>query len=294
MIAGVIEVLRDIHARYVLARKRDWFQHIELSDELLKVLVDQIEIVLCNDWHVPETPRAATKEWIGASDACDYGWGFVILKGHDSGRFVNRTKMPDGTSVPGAGFPASLFNMHIYVKEIYAALQLIAHVCKHATGEPATLTLLMDNTAGMHSFQKWYTKNRVALFLLKRAHKMLKEKNIELIVKWVKSEDNPSDAPSRFEEVNDDLCVKGIELAMGLWEYEHNPAPRRTHIEKDNDVPTSNPTMTQVELDALQEDDMEVDDDLLHEVNLCHPDVEIPVITQEGLASLFQVLVGEQ
>ena len=81
-------------------------------------------------------------------------------------------------------------------------------MCKHATGEPATLTLLMDNTAGMHSFQKWYTKNRVAMFLLKRAYTKLKEKNIELIVKWVKSADNPSDAPSRFEEVDDDLCVK--------------------------------------------------------------------------------------
>lgn len=167
-------------------------------------------------------------------------------------------------------------------------------MCKHATGEPATLTLLMDNTAGMHSFQKWYTKNRVAMFLLKRAYTKLKEKNIELIVKWVKSADNPSDAPSRFEEVDDDLCVKAIELAMELWEYEHTNAPRRTHKEKDNDIPTNNPPLTQGEVDPFSEDDLEVNENLLHEVNSCHPDEDIPVITQEGLASLFQVLVGEQ
>lgn len=122
MIAGVIEVLREIHTRYELSRKRDWYQHIELPDDMLKLLVEQMESLLLNEWHVPETPKAATREWIGASDACDYGIGFVILRGHDSGRFVNRTQLPDGSSVPGAGFPASLLNMHIYVKEIYAAL----------------------------------------------------------------------------------------------------------------------------------------------------------------------------
>ena len=122
VIAGVIEVLREIHTRYELSRKRDWYQHIELPDDMLKLLVEQMESLLLNEWHVPETPKAATREWIGASDACDYGIGFVILRGHDSGRFVNRTQLPDGSSVPGAGFPASLLNMHIYVKEIYAAL----------------------------------------------------------------------------------------------------------------------------------------------------------------------------
>ena len=154
----------------------------------------------------------------------------------------------------------------------------------------------MDNTAGMHSFQKWYTKNRVAMFLLKRAYTKLKEKNIELIVKWVKSADNPSDAPSRFEEVDDDLCVKAIELAMGLWEYEHTNAPRRTHKEKDNDIPTNNPPLTQGEVDPFSEDDLEVNENLLHEVNSCHPDEDIvrrcgDVIAVGFLQLLLQQLV---
>ena len=55
------------------------------------------------------------------------------------------------------------------------------------------------------------------------------EINTKLIVIWLKSADNPSDAPSGFEEINDDRCVKGI-ISDGslVSNFELNPLQLHT------------------------------------------------------------------
>ena len=75
--------------------------------------------------------------------------GFVFLRGLKSG-WICQPYNDARRSLSGAVFPAFPFTCTIVSREFTPPL--ITRVCKHATGEPATLTLHMDNTAGMHSF----------------------------------------------------------------------------------------------------------------------------------------------
>ena len=101
-IAGVrVAFLRDLHSLRVISTRYGR-------------LVARVESSPTNGMFLKPGPQAAG--WIGGSDACDYRWGLVILKGHDSGQAVNRAQSPDGTSVLGAIFPVSLLHMHICVK----------------------------------------------------------------------------------------------------------------------------------------------------------------------------------
>lgn len=159
------------------------------------------------------------------------------------------------------------------MKEVYAGLQTIKSVCDLASGEAATLTLLIDNTACMHSFDKWYSKNREARYMLRRAYKMCHEKNITLIVKYVKSEDNAADRVSRFLEIDDnslvpfdDLCRKCVALSKDLFAYPHDPSlDRRSWMKERNaDTPLND--------DPMSEDDLDTAADFWYDVESCDPE----------------------
>ena len=106
-LSDVIEILRGLHEKYNLHRKRDWYQGIVLSNLELDILKDSMEKILLNPWHHSQSFCAPTREWIAVSDASDHGFGFVILQGSPE-RLFNTSLNHLGTTTPGSRFPGAL------------------------------------------------------------------------------------------------------------------------------------------------------------------------------------------
>ena len=287
-IHDVIDALRYIHTKYQLKYKRDWYIVIVLPDALIKTLRTHMDSILLNIWHEPAIPQTAVRQWVAASDASDFGWGYVVLRGQDGPYVINT----DNLGAPGQKFPAELQDSHIFIKELYAAVRLIKKIASMCDGRPSTLTLLMDNTAAMHCLQKGYSKNDAGRALVKRIFAMAKEANIVLTILWIASDDNPADAPSRLCKIEVALCTRALELADGLWRYELTGAARR---KKWNDSPADSPhDEAAVNSEgSLFDDDQDVNDDIFDELDSCDPD-EDNATMQEGLGRLISVLDGEQ
>ena len=101
-IAGVrVAFLRDLHSLRVISTRYGR-------------LVARVESSPTNDMFLKPGSQAAG--WIGASDACDYGWGFVILKGHDSGPSCQPSTITRRNLCARCYFSVSLLHMHICVK----------------------------------------------------------------------------------------------------------------------------------------------------------------------------------
>ena len=284
----MIDALRYIHTKYQLKFKRDWYKIIVLPDSLMKTLRAHMDMILVNPWHEPAIPQTAERQWVAASDASDFAWGYVVLRGQNGPYIINTDKL----GAPGQKFPAELQDSHIFIKELYAAVRLIKKIASICDGRPSTLTLLMDNTAAMHCLQKGYSKNDAGRALVKRIFAMAKEANTQLTIIWIASDDNPADAPARLCKIEDVLCTRAMELADGLWRYELTGAARR---KKWNDIPADSPhDEAAVNSEgSLFDDDQDVNDDIFDELDSCDPD-EDDAIMQEGLGRLISVLDGEQ
>ena len=284
----VIDVLRSLHERYQLKYKRDWYQAITLSDKDVRVLCAKMDMILVNPWHEPVIHQTAVRQWVAASDASDFAWGYVVLRGQSGPYLINT----DNLGKPGQAFPIDLQKTHIFIKELYAAVRLIKMIASISDGQPADLTLLMDNTAAMHCLQKGYSKNDAGRALVKRVFQLAKDANIRLTIKWIASDDNPADNPSRLMIIDEALCARALELADDVWRYEFTGAARR---KKWNDVPDDKPhDAAAVENNAMFDDELlDVNDDIMDELDSCDPD-EDDATMHEGLSRLFNVLVGEQ
>jgi len=276
-ITDAINSLKFIHEYYKLERKRDWYSQVSLPEELLAVLSVRMEAILKNEWHIPSVPSSAPLLWVAASDASDFAWGFVVLRGPSDCPMVSLSE--DGS--PGVSFPKTLKGARIFIKEMYAALKLITHVaalnsCHHLI----ELTLLMDNTAAMHCIRNWFSKNEAGNRLLKRIYEIAKGANIIIKVIWIGTDENPADEPSRLVEIKDWKCKQALDFVDGYWHYQHKGEQRR---QKWCDVPECSSADIAFEREVAEEDplnlcsneDMDDErnafDELHEELNSCHP-----------------------
>ena len=124
------------------AWKMSWdYRGVSLSTGERQDLEDEWTHVELNPWRCQQEQRNATTELFVATDACNEGWAFVVL---DSG----------GQVLQSSGFIAfddQLRGRHIYIKELFAAIQGIRVCQKDST---ARVYVITDNTACAWGFKK--------------------------------------------------------------------------------------------------------------------------------------------
>jgi len=264
-IADCVEALKYIHEHYELKRKRDWFQTVVLPEKLLRNISSRMEVIMKNEWHSPKLSETASVPWVAASDASDFAWGFVILRGPDGTPIVSG----ENSASPGLSFPKNLRDACIFIKEMYAALKTVTHVAALNRGRHfIELTLLMDNTAAMHCIRNWYSKNAAGNRILKRIYAILREANITIRVVWIGTDDNPADEPSRLRKIVGCKCLRALDFCDGVWAYTHEGRERR---KKWNDVQDATTADEKLASEVCNEDDREALDELHEGMLSCHP-----------------------
>jgi len=317
----VIDAIRYVHMNYTVRRKKDWYQRIDIPPQILAILRGHMLLILRNEWHEEPIPEKTTNEWVAASDASEFGTGYVILHGqrgspHHDADFNGR---------PGSALPQELVGVHIYILELYGAFRCIQAVAQMNQGKPTSLHLLMDNTAAKAAIHKKYSSNKYALEIIKRIHFLCQRNNIVLTISWIASDDNPADEPSRRLSCSGPSwaakCRKALDFAAGKWSYAYTG---NTRHEKLHDVPsdagtfpvdTSSEDEEDVDGDDTDitdavypkptwlsdddesdfaSDDEEVEERLLKELDECFPEGSDPASMQMGFISLLRILDGER
>jgi len=310
----VIDAIRYVHTHYDVRRKKDWYQPIELTPRIDAILRGHMLQILKNEWHEEAAPEHLFETWIAASDASEFGTGYVILQGQ-RGAYVHDIDSYD--NLPGSRLPQSLIGVHIYILELYGAYRTVEAVAQRSKNQPVKLILIMDNTAAKAAISKWYSSNKHALDIIKRIHALAKASNIDLSIVWMASEDNPADAPSRRMRCHADSswmskCEKALSFVAGKWSYEYIGGARH---EKLHDVPidtldsslSSDDESFKMESNTHPDDlwdseddnseftsvNDEIEDKLLHELDTCYPDGTDPTSMRAGFLQLLRILDGE-
>jgi len=315
----VIDGIRFVHDVCTLRRKKDWYQCIQLPTELLAILRGHMLIVLRNEWHEEPIPQKSVHTFVAASDASEFGTGYVILRGQ-RGDYLHDSDANDFQ--PGSCLPRELVGVHIYILELYAAWRLVQKVATLTNGEPSTLTLIMDNTAAKSAIEKWYSSNKEALKIIRRIRWAANRANLTLKIIWIASGDNPADEPSRRLSCHSSAlwrtkCKKALDFADGKWGYAYSgrlrheklydvpsgeesflpPPPKYTpEGHDDNEINElvsnhGNQDNWSPEDDAASDDDVE--ENLLNELDSCYPKNVNHVTMREGFERLLSILDGE-
>ena len=177
------------------ARRSSW----DTADKQLNTEVKSLDISALLDrvlggaftWRTSEpTP---SNEVIIASDASKLKWAYLIYK--------------DGfiESASNNGFwNANLLVAHIFVKELTAAIWAIEKVLDTTT-QPTRIIIATDNSATAAVLRRMYSTTAIGRELTQRIMQRLADQRCVLEVIQVKSEENPSDAPTRSKPVNSEL-----------------------------------------------------------------------------------------
>ena len=171
--------LRSIHD--CVATRRTWDSNVRLSKQALRDL----------DWWTVLPER-----WIGRSlytsptttevfsDASGFAWGGTC-----------------GSQVAHGRFTATEAQHHITIKEMIAAHKTILSFLPALSGQHVLFN--EDNQAVQYCLQNRTTKCKIMMKVLRRLYALLDLHSITLTVVYVKSADNPADAPSRHVDVHD-------------------------------------------------------------------------------------------
>ena len=195
-------------------RNADWDAPISTSGissddiEFLRSRIDQI--VSNNIFHtITKVPGSAVIEC--ASDACGCGidkkgdvvqaagYGYVIWK--EGAVDIAASQLQQEL------FPEKLSQAHIYILEMYAALQCIKRAA--SLNPNGTIRLAEDNTAVLSSLRNGFSHNHVANEMIQRVYRCLEQSGCRLEVIPVPSAANAADAPSRGAPYSwevDELC----------------------------------------------------------------------------------------
>ena len=171
-----IRALRELHPIV------SWNELFE--PEYMDTLRAELRFVLQNDWQLLSRPYADGKnrEVIAvASDASDYGCGYIILP-------------PDK--------PMSIYSndalfekeVHIYIKEFIAAKMAVEATCARGY---KSIRLLVDNAAVAAAIRRRYSTNHVANRILKEMFETIESQEGTLEVLSIPGCWNPADEPSR-------------------------------------------------------------------------------------------------
>lgn len=174
----VLDVLRRASAA---AWKGTWASAtVVLTNEERAAFAAEVRNANVQQWFCSGPP--ARRIVFMASDASDKLWGF--------------TEMEDGMVVKVAGpfaYPPDIQENHIFIKELYAAIECIAWA-KRERPETDRIHLLIDNTAAAVVLTRRYSSNA-------KANVLLAGVNVALRVITVPSEVNVADSPSRGKAI---------------------------------------------------------------------------------------------
>lgn len=173
----IINILRRVSSH---AQKYSWNdQNIILSDSEKDHIGELWSRVTKPPWLSGFVDVPLTETAYLATDACDDGWGFVII-GLD-GQLLHKSEQQS--------FPKELRDKHIYLKELYAVVQGVRLTSEHIPTAQKIIAVC-DNTAVVGSIRRMYSCNLLAM-------KYIGEIKLQVHMVSVASDDNVADAPSR-------------------------------------------------------------------------------------------------
>ena len=204
-------------------RNNKWDEPLEncITQEDVKFLRDRIHDISHNnvfrtiDLHTPPTVVLC------ASDASNEGYGFVVWKGG----VVEKTH----SALSQMQFPKNLESAHIYIKEMYAAMQCIERTT--LAFPHSTVRLAEDNSAVVWALRNGYSHNKISNEYIQRIHRCLSHTGCKLQVVPVPSKCNAADAPSRGWAYNVDVdaacreILEAFDAGLGKVKQTRAPAP---------------------------------------------------------------------
>lgn len=172
------------------AAKIGWDGVSESATQCVTKLLPRLPVVLANEW-INKSQVACTSDLYAASDSSGPKWCYLVWRGLTLVKNEHKS------------WTGSALLAHIFVKELLAAVMCIEYICTWC--EPQTMIhIAIDNTAACHVLRRLYSSTKVGLELANRVLKALRSKEAGLDVVSIKSEENPSDAPTRNREVSSD------------------------------------------------------------------------------------------
>lgn len=182
-------------------RNNKWDEPLKncLLPEEIVYLRDRLHDIINNNVFRSIDPRMPDETILCASDASDNGYGFVIWQND----IVDKAT----SALTQISFPSNLSKSHIYIKEMYAAMQCIEKV---ANAHPNSIVRLAeDNTAVVWALRNGYSHNKISNEYILRIVACLRNKNCKLQIVPIPSKCNAADAPSRgwpYNNVADADC----------------------------------------------------------------------------------------
>jgi hypothetical protein len=201
--------------------KKDWNEPITFEENDI-IRIEQLKMavrtICSNEWVVPKRIEISSNLFL-ASDASDRRAGVVFLNGSVTKplwmthRFKERAR-----------------HSSIFMKELMAVLLAVRFARKHCSQpwERCHLHIAVDNTAAIGAIEKGYSPNKAACIVIKAILDLIPISR--LTIKYVKSEDNSADEPSRRKRLVSSKIRKNLDLLQGRFEY-----PRTSTLKNDRE-----------------------------------------------------------
>ena len=178
-----------------------------INSEEIEYLRSRIHAIVNSNIFRTFQAAPSTATVLCASDACDFGYGYVTWEDD-----IIQASLSELTQ---QAFPAKLCDHHIFLKEMWAALQCIERITETRT--KSHIVIAEDNTAVAWALRNRFSHNKHANEMIQRVEKALDAAECTLQVVSVPSALNAADAPSRgwkYDNKIDIDCRAAINQAM--------------------------------------------------------------------------------
>lgn len=177
-----------------LAEKESWSGSTRLSRQSLRDL--EWWMTMPSKWNGRDVCHAAVTRLLW-TDASDFAWGAKLY----TGKLEEINAEQPGENVPGpethGALTAEQKKDAITVNEMRAAIWAVEAFLPQLQG--CSLRMMQDNQAVMFIVRKLSSKNRALLGLVRRFWALCDLHNIRVKMDYVRSAENPADAPSRWK-----------------------------------------------------------------------------------------------
>jgi hypothetical protein len=204
-----INLLRKFSPR--CKAKVEWKKPLTLQDEdaaAIRRLKEALRRACLNPWTSPPKPKTHLDLFL-ASDASDRRAGVVFINSGNKNLLWLTHRFKDEAR-----------KNSIFMKELMAILLAVRFAKKHCTHEweECHIHIAVDNTAAIGALQKGYSPSEGACLIIKAILDVVPASR--LTVKYVKSEDNSADEPSRRKAPQSLKVKRNLDLLQGKFEYD--------------------------------------------------------------------------
>jgi RimJ/RimL family protein N-acetyltransferase len=175
------------------AHATGWDSCIILSDAEVAAVASRWSELTRNPWGTVDSSSqgVSTRSIYLASDSSSFAWGGVLLPERDT---AFSEPLADG--IVQARFGPEWKEVHIFYKELYAAVATVRHFTEGVS--KATITLFVDNAAAVGVLRRGYSSCHAANVQVAALYEYLEEHGLILQVVDVPGTINPADAASRL------------------------------------------------------------------------------------------------